>query len=64
MEGRDRSAKICPQERCRTICKAILEQAKAEAGDLVCIQRVDDGEEEHINEVAFEEPQWKSYRDD
>ena len=24
----------------------------------------DDGEEEHVNEVAFEEPQWKSYWDD
>ena len=25
---------------------------------------VDDGEEEHVNEVAFEEPQWKSDWDD
>ena len=35
-------------------------QAKADAGDLVCIQCVDDGEAEHVNEVAFEERQWKS----
>ena len=41
-----------------------MEQAKADAGYLVCIQCVDDGEEEHVNEVAFEEPQWKSYWDD
>ena len=27
------------------------------------IQCVDNGEEEHVNEVAFE-PQWKSYWDD
>ena len=30
----------------------------------MCIQCVGDGEEEHVNEVAFEEPQWKSYWDD
>ena len=41
-----------------------MEQTKADAKDLVCIQCVDDGEEEHINEVAFEEAQWKSYWDD
>ena len=41
-----------------------MEQAKADAGDLVCIQCVDDGEEEHVIEVAFEEPQRKSYWDD
>ena len=46
------------------ICMATLEQVKADAGDLVFIQCVDDGEEEHVNEVAFEEPQWKSYWDD
>ena len=30
----------------------------------MCIQCVDGNEDEHINEVAFEEPQWKSYWDD
>ena len=30
----------------------------------MCIQWVDDGEEEHVNEVAAEERQWKSYWDD
>ena len=64
MEGRARAAAIYPQELCRTICRASLEQAKADAGDLVCIQCVDDREEEHVNEVAFEETQWKSYWDD
>ena len=64
MEGRARSAAVYPQELCRTICRATLEQAKADAGDLVCIQCVDGNDDEHINEVAFEEPQWKSYWDD
>ena len=41
-----------------------MEQAKADAGYLMCIQCVDDGEEDHVNEVAFAEPQWKSYWDD
>ena len=27
----------------------------------MCIQCVDDGDEDHVNEVAFEEPQLKSY---
>ncbi len=30
----------------------------------MCIQCVDGNDDEHINEVAFEEPQWKSYWDD
>ena len=30
----------------------------------MCIRCVDDGGDEHVNEVAFEEPQWKSYWDD
>ena len=30
----------------------------------MCIQCVDGSEDEHINEVACEEPQWKSYCDD
>ncbi len=29
----------------------------------MCIQCADDGEEDHVNEVAFEEPQWQSYWD-
>ena len=41
-----------------------MEQAKADAGDLVRIQCEDDEAEERINEVAFEEPQWKSLWDD
>ena len=58
MEGRARAAAIYPQELCRTICRATLEQAKAHAGYFCCIQGVDDVEEEHVNEVAFEEQQW------
>ena len=30
----------------------------------MCIQCVDGNDDEHINEVAFEEPQWKSCWDD
>ena len=30
----------------------------------MCIRCVDGSEDEHINEVAFEEPKWKSYWDD
>ena len=30
----------------------------------MCIQCVDGDDDEHVNEVAFEEPQWKSYWDD
>ena len=63
MEGRARWAAVYPQYICRTICRATLEQAKADAGDLVCIQCVDDVEE-HVNEVAFELPPWKSYWND
>ena len=63
MEGRARAAAAYPQELCRMICRATFEQAKADAGDLVCIQCVDGKEDEHINKVAFEEPQWKSYWD-
>ena len=59
-----RTRAIYPQQLCRTICTATLELAKADAGDLVCIQCVDDGEEKHVNEVAFERPQWKSDWDD
>jgi hypothetical protein len=53
MEGRARAAAVYPQELCRVICRATLEQAKADAGDLVCLQCVDG--DEHVNEVAFEE---------
>ena len=59
MEGRARAAAVDPQALCRVICRATLEQAKADAGDLVCLQCVDG--DEHVNEVALEEPQWKSY---
>jgi len=62
MEGRARAAAVYPQELCRVICRATLEQAKADAGDLVCLQCTDG--DEHVDEVAFEEPQWKSYWDD
>ena len=58
MEGRARAAAIYRQELCRTICRATLEQAKADTGDRLCIQCVDSDEEDHVNEVAFEEPQW------
>ena len=51
-------------ELCRTICRATLEQGKADAGDFMCIRCVDDEGDEHVNEVAFEEPQWESYWDD
>ena len=30
----------------------------------MCIRCVDGNEDEHINEVAFEEPQWELYWDD
>ena len=30
----------------------------------MCIQCVDDGEEDHVNEVASEQPQWTSDWDD
>ena len=64
MEGRARAAAVYPQELCRTICRATLEQAKADAGDLTCIQCVDNDDDDRVNQVAFEEPQWKSYWDD
>ena len=57
-------ARDWPQELSRTICRATLEQAKANAGDLVRTQCVDGNGNEHVNEVASEEPQWKSYWDD
>ena len=64
MEGRARAAAVYPQELCRTICRATLEQAKADARYLVFIQYLDGSEDDHVNEVAFEEPQCKSYWDD
>ena len=60
IEGRARAAAVYLQELCRTICRATLEQAKADAGDLMCIRCVDDADDDHVNQVAFEEPQWKS----
>ena len=41
-----------------------LEQGKAGAGDLMCIRCVEDEGEDHVNEVAFGAPQWKSDLDD
>ena len=64
MEGRARAAVVYPQELCRSICRATLEQARADAGDSMCIRCDDDEGDEHVSEVAFEKPQWKSYRDD
>ena len=64
MEGRARFAAVDPQELCRTICRATLEQAKADAGDLMCIKCVDNDDDDHVNQVTFEKPQWKSYCDD
>ena len=64
MEGRAKAAAMSPQELGRTSCRATLEQATADAGHLCCIQCVDGNEEEQVNEVALEEPQWKSYWDD
>ena len=59
IEGRARAAAMYPQELCRTICRATFERAKADAGDVVCIQCVDGEGDDHINEVALE-----SYWDD
>ena len=56
MEGRARAAAIYPQELCRTICRATLEQAKADAGDLMCIKCVDTGDDDHVGQIAFEKP--------
>ena len=57
MEGRDRAAAVYPTELCRTICRATLEQANEDAGDLMCIRCVDNYDDDHVKQVASEEPQ-------
>ena len=57
MEGRARAAALYPQELCGIICRATFEQAKAIAGDMLCIQWVGDVGDDHAGKVALEEPQ-------
>ena len=38
--------------------------ARADARDMMCVQCVETEDNDFVGEVAFEEPQWKSYRDD
>ena len=35
-----------------------------DAGDMLCMERVGQEDVDHVGEVAFGEPQWKSYWDD
>ena len=64
MEGRARAAAIYPQKLCRAVCRATMEQAKMDAGDLACMPCSDSDGEEHVCEVEFEVPQSKAYWDD
>ena len=64
MEGRARAAAVYPQQLCRAMCKATLEQARMDAGDMVCMMCTDDQVNEEVCGAEFEEPDWKPYWDD
>ena len=49
VEGRARAAAIYPQVLLRAICRATLEQAKADAGDMMCVQCVE-SEDDDLSE--------------
>ena len=60
MEGRVRAAAMYAQALWRAIFRATLEQAKADAGDMMCVQCVERADNDFVGEVAFKEPEWKS----
>ena len=63
MSGRAAACQVYPKGLCRAVCKGVIQQARHDAADLVCL-KCEAASGEQVNNVETEPEDWRKYWDD